>query len=372
MLIYILLILLTLLYWYIGYKDKNKIKKYFIILCIIFTIVSLFRFEVGTDYVNTYMSKFIKIKLIGTDDHFEILFLLLNKLFILLKLSSVNLIQFCSIITIPLFFRFIKNNLKKEYWFLGALFFIITTIYFATFNLIRQYISIAIMLNVLEYIKKEKYIKYIIFNLIAIGFHYSSIVGIIYLLFYLINKNKNKKNNKILIFFYIISIIFIFIDTWDLILKLETILPNRYKYFLWKTLTRKYSSIFKVFIPNILLILFYKERNKIKKYDKNYKLYLIGLYIYVIINNMFYGINIFKRIIIFFESFLIIVIPKLIEYYNNHKTFEYKNIKIKNFNKLFTLFIIIYYLCVTILGIFINNGSGVIPYKSIFMFLGDL
>ena len=136
MLIYILLILLTLLYWYIGYKDKNKITKYFIILCIVFTCISFFRYAVGTDYVDVYLLKFDKVKLVNYDYHLEKLFLDLNRLFIKYKLTGVNLLQFCSIITIPLFFIFIKNNLKKEYWFLGALIFIISTIYCYIINAI--------------------------------------------------------------------------------------------------------------------------------------------------------------------------------------------------------------------------------------------
>ena len=87
------------------------------------------------------------------------------------------------------------------------------------------------MLFGLDFLKNKKYFLYLLCIIIAIGFHYSSIVGITYFIFYLLFKNEKK--DKILKILYIISVLFIFIDIWNILVSLkEYILPHKYYYFL--------------------------------------------------------------------------------------------------------------------------------------------
>lgn len=366
MLIYILMILLTFLFWFDANKQRNikLYKKYFIILCVVFTAVSFFRFNVGTDYLYTYVYKYNIIKLSGNDAHFELLFYLLVKLFILFKISPIVLIQLCSLVTIPLFFNFIYNNLKKEYWFMGVLIFMISTIYFATMNTIRQYLAISIILYAYKYLKEQKYKKYFLFLLLACGFHYSSILAIIPLVFNFFFKEGKK--DKILLVFYLVSLFLFFLDTNKLLSIIHYISPSKYKYFFdLSYFPRNNMAFLKIIVPNILLILLFINKEKIKKYDKSFYLYFIPFLFYIIIYNVFYGLELFKRVILYYECFIILIIPVLTNFYKNNPI-KIKKHKINNSYKIFALCNIGYYLVLTIYRIFLTGGHQVVPYMSIF------
>ena len=60
-----------------------------------------------------------------------------------------------------------------------ALFVYLTTFYFLTFSGIRQWLSVAIISYAIKYIRKEKYVTYIIWVLIASTFHLSALLGML-------------------------------------------------------------------------------------------------------------------------------------------------------------------------------------------------
>ena len=82
-------------------------------------------------------------------------------------------------------------------------------------------------------------------------------------------------------------------------------------------------------------------------------MYLLGVAIYVILNNAFYGINVFIRIYTLFEYFTLYLIPFII---NSGKTYNDK--------RMIKLAFVVYYIALTSYAIFYKNGNGVIPYDT--------
>lgn len=368
MIIYFLLILITLLFWRLSLIYKDKTECFFMILCLLFTLVSAIRYNVGTDYDYTYLHLYNRIKVGYGTDHFEILFMLLNRLFLFYKMPAWSLISFCSLITIPLFFVFIKNNLDKKYWFLGVLLFILSTIYFASMNLVRQYLAISIILMSYKYLKNREIVKYILCIIFASLIHTTALIALINL----ISLIKSKYLNRIMIILYLISIVFIFVNVQNFFGIIEPFVPKRYNYIFQKDFfaSRNIASVLKNIFPNILLIFCLLNRNKMEKKYKYFKIYLFNLFIQVLILNILYGFNVFIRISYFFDFSLIILIPTLYDYIKNNDIrlnfIKFKNNK-KVFSSIFLLGTIFYYSILVTYCIFIKNGHGVMPYKTIFM-----
>lgn len=311
---------------------------------------------------NTYHYHYSILKLTGNDVHFEILYKLVCKIFIFLKLSNINVLQFFSLLTVTMFFIFIRKNVNKKYWILAIFIFYTSTIYFDTFNLVRQYTSIAIMLYAFEFLKKEEYLKYIICLIIATGFHYSAFICIFHLLFYIFFKNN--KHTKILKIVYFISLVLIFIDCTKLIKNFSFLFPKKYLTYFQKLFKNKYS-ITELIIPNIMFYFMSKERKNIVKKNKVFDILYTGYFINIIILNAFYGVVLFGRLSLYFQYFIIIIVPILVEYYDNN-VFKLKNKIIKNFDKKFLFIMLLLFSIYLYYRGFILDANGIIPYRSIF------
>ena len=235
-------------------------------------------------------------------------------------------------------------------------------------NAVRQYMAIAILTYAYSFLKKKKNVKYIICVITAMLFHTSAIIALAIPIFNYIYKNK--KINKVLIGLYFLSIIFIFIDISSVINLFKFILPDRYDYYINSVFAveKNMSAIIKIILPNILLLISYLYKDKIEKKYTDFNYVLIAWYLYVLISNCFYGINIFIRLGWYFEYFILLLVPMLVSYFKNN-TFKIGNIEIKKFNLIITVVVIFTYLSMTIISIFINGGHGVVPYNTIFTLL---
>lgn len=357
MLIYSILIILTIFFHFYYFKipDGNKSRKRsFKFLKIIFTLVAAMRYGVGTDYLATYVPVFNWLKN-GLYYNYEYLFLHLNKFIIRFNGNALILLSLCSIFTIPSFFKFIKKNLPEKYWFLGVFLFIGTTIYYATMNVVRQYIAIAILLYAFEFLKENKIFKYILLNIVAILFHYTSMINFVFLAIYLLYKNK--KINYLLIGIYVFSLIFIIIDIRLFANLFAFVIPSKYLNYLNSQffLVKNYSALLKIILPNLISIFMIFNKDKIKD-SNNFNLIYCGMLLFSIISNIGFGVNIFIRLGWYFDYFYLLVIPMII---NNC----YINGKKKNGNLIIALSFV-YCLFWNIYSIFIQNGHGVVPYMT--------
>ncbi len=367
MLIYIILLIIPLVLHYVFLRKENfKLQKIlFWILCLIFTVTSCIRYGVGTDYLPIYNSFFLSIKM-GIYEHYELLFSLLNRFVAMINGNIVVLMTICAIFTIPIFFRFIKNNVDEKYWFYAVFLFIGTTIYYATMNLVRQYMAIAIILYAFEDLKKGHYIKFTLFNLIAMLFHTSAIFNIVLLILYYLWKHKYTK--YIFYGIYILSLILIFIDARNVIQFFSFLIPSRYLGYLDSVFfhERNWLAVLKIIYPNILLILYYKTVYQKNKEDRKVNFILLAHFVFVALSNAFYGINIFIRLGVYFDYYMILIIPSILCYFEEQIQNSANKRKYQFFYYTMLLFTIAYCFVWNVYSIFMKNGHGVIPYKTFF------
>lgn len=342
------------------YKIKdNYNEKSFNIAIIVLFLISGFRYQVGTDYQHM-LNVYNVIK--NGNSYTEFGYELLNKLIQINPLMNEYwlFLVISGIIIFPLSW-YIKRNTKKENWFLALYFYVATGIFFASFNLIRQYISIIIVLVGSEFLKKENilgYIKYCLCVLFAMMFHTSALIAFPYLLSYILFKKD--KFNKILLSVYICSLVLLVFDIRFVVKLFEFIIPNRWQWYLESGyfINRNTSAVVKQLVPNLLFIFSFIYKKDINKISDNFDIYYQMMFLCVCITNCFYGMMVLLRFSYYFDISFIFIIPIILDF-----------IKRKFSNKIFICFnicLIGYYLLLTIVTIFIMNGHGAMPYRTIF------
>lgn len=349
MIIYLILIILCLLCHYLFFKRKKNIT-FFLITFLIF-IISAVRYNVGTDYIHYSKIYFWIIN--NYNIYVEIGYKYFNELiyFIFNDVRYIYIIS--SLLIVFSFYKAIKDNVDKKYWFFSLFLFITSGILFSSFNLIRQYMAIAIIVGNIKWLVDKNYFKFILTVLIASTFHTSALIVIPFIVFVILSRNL--KTNKLLWIIYFISIFFLFIDIRNFIEFFSFLIPNRWiNYLTSEFLTeRNVSAIAKQVIPNIIAFYLINNRYKLIKNNSKNNVYILGYLFAVLLTNLFYGILVLVRFAYYFEPFLLFVIPIIID-----------GFKKKNNRMIITWLIIIYYLLLTIVTIFIMNGNDVVPYVS--------
>ncbi len=356
MIIYILLIGLCL-FGQFFVNSKNK-KYYFEILVLLCTMVSAFRFQVGQDYQHvTDVYNWIAN---GYDVYVEFGYKLMNEIILFIPFFNEKILYIItSFFIIIMFGIFIKRTVSKEYWLLSLFLFITTGIYFASMNLVRQYMAIAICLLAILKLDRAKNIQFVILTFIAITFHTSALIMFAFALFYILLKKTN--STTIMWIIYSLSLVFIIIDLRQLIEFFSFLIPDRWKWYLDSNFLndRNTSAIVKQLIPNIIVVYSIVKNKELKKHYDKFDISFALIFMSTIITNCFYGILVLLRLSNYFDFGFLIIIPIIFDYLVKYD----KKIKLSKF---YIISIIVYYLLLTVMTIFIMNGHGVMPYKTIF------
>ena len=329
----------------------------------ILVLISVCRYEVGTDYnhFSYVFDRFIKGNGVYTEFGYKSYMWFINKMF---HDNSIALYAGEAIFTILCFGYFIVKNVNKKYWIYAGSLFITTTIYFATMNATRQYVAIGFLLLAFEQMKQKKYVKMTILFIISITFHASSVAVLVYFggILWVNWKQRDEQRLRVLHILVIVSICLMFVDLRNIfqiisiVLEKISFLKRFVKYFESIFFTRQNeTAIMKFIIPDLFWLYLYYNYKKLKNENKNISYFMVMYALYLIINNCFYGINIFIRLGWYFEFSLLILIPLGVEMIENYK----KRFFIK-------MMFMIYYLALTSYSIFYKGGHGVVPYKSIF------
>ncbi len=125
------------------------------------------RFDLGEDYFQKY----------SEDSKGEVLYAFLNLVLLWLGIPFQYSIIVMSLVTCFFTFGAIYRTSKDVVW--GIAIYILLTFYLYSFNAQRQMAAVAILLYGYTYVKEKKYIAYLVFVLIASGFHHSSLVALI-------------------------------------------------------------------------------------------------------------------------------------------------------------------------------------------------
>ena len=359
--------LIAALYLFSLTKGYNR-QAVFNFMMFLLALVSGLRYQTGTDYGNFVgvFRNFISGKKVYTEIGYNFYMYLVNALFgantLVLYLGQALLIVWS-------FARFIRKNVLKEYWLYAGSLFVTSTIFFQTMNTSRQYVSIAFLLIAFDYGKERKMGRFVLFSLIALTFHLSSIICVAVFLFLFLFINKRKDQDRIMRLLntlVLISIILGVIDVRNIFAGAAGLLSRisffrRFLTYLSSTffLARNGNSRLKFIIPNFVWFYIYSHYKRFKQTKKEIPYmdyYFILFAIYLIIENCFSGINVFIRIAIQFEVFLLPVIP----------------ICIKSASKanrgLLYIFFLLYFLALTVYSIFLQGGTGTVPYRCILFY----
>lgn len=355
MAVYIVVIIILYISSFVNY---GKIKKHIYWLFVTaLAILSGIRYFVGTDFgiqMNYYNWTLNGTTKSWLEPGFRIYILFIDKVFG----NFQWFIFIASIFVIFSFGYYIYKNLPERNWFFSLALFVVSTIYFATFNLERQYIAIALLLYGYENLKKKKYIKTIMFTGIAISFHTSSVVFIIaYILYFLIIRFKStKKLYKIINIVLIASIIGGIIDIRSVFFTIgRFFIPSEYIGYLATNFfhEKNWLALLKMIVPFAVWIYIYYFFPEEKK--EKFKEYLPLFTPWVAIDTLFAGVNVLLRVGMYFEWVLLIIYPLFI----NGMKKKINRMLFKN------LFLIIYTL-LTVYSIFLQGGHGVVPYQTFF------
>ena len=188
----------------------------------------------------------------------------------------------------------------------------------------RQTISVALILLSTIKFNEKKYFRTAILFILAILFHYSAIVSIgIYILFY-INNQKFHHKLKILLYFFIFSLLIIMVIFYNELLYFFTyeieILPEKFYLYLESDYaTEGAKSFFEIGSRCIWLLLGFLGIKRIKD-DKNYITYYLLLVVQSILYIISYELANAERIGYYYYYIgLIYTIPSLIKMFKDNK-----------------------------------------------------
>ena len=349
MIIYVLSLLLTLILMSLAIKNKsNKNYKVLAILSVIpFLFISAFRYDVGTDYFYRYAPNYITIANGGNIKNLEFTFKVLIKICSFFTDSYVSLFFVTSaIIIIPIFYIIYK---KSKYPLLSIVLFIIGGFFFDSLNLVRQYISIVIILCSHSYLLDKKYFKWILWILFAALFHKSALIG--FLLFFIRDK-KYFKSQYILP----LSVIIILFGNYirDIIVFLISLTPySNYVNSIYAKSDIRETIIIANFIIYLSMLVLYGYKEKNDKIDKIDIFYMNVQSLTMILCLFSIQFNLLYRIVEYFSIFQIISIPYMLD--------------LKKKYSIYVLFILISLYGTCFFHLFIkNNVNEVTPYRFVF------
>lgn len=323
-------------------KNSTLIYKIFVLLSFLpLFLVSALRYDVGTDYFYRYVPGF-QWMMCGGQETYEKGFLLINKIVLLFTRDYAWLF----ILTSFLFCFFVYKAIyqQSEDIVYSILLLVVTTAYFISMNTVRQCVAVAIFLYATKYIKQEKFLKYLIWIIIAGTIHMSAYI---YIPVYFLCKNKVKTQIMILIFIIVSKSVLtkIFIEIISL--------TKYYGYFNSAFNTGEFD--FWTFAINFSILIFCYVFYKQGKNDMEYKIFTNIQFISVSLLLFSATIPLISRIIICFTFSQIIFLPKIFNYI--------KNRFIRNSAKFIVLTLYIIYMINTIV---IRGYHEVLPYQTIF------
>lgn len=269
-------------------------------------IVSGYRYYVGTDYAvykQLFLDTYPKMNELPSD---EIGYYILNKLVYKISTDYQSIFIVTSLIILLLIFITIYRECNK--YELGIYLFITLYHFYSSFNVIRQYIAIAITFYAVKYIFEHKFYKYLIAILLASSFHITAIIMIpVYFIVQI------KMDTKDFIYGAIIGIVCL--NAFEKVLSILIDLFPKYEQYNDSVLFT-YGSIRGLVIYGIIFMVIYIYRDKLIKADIKNSVYINFIFISLLVSILTTRGVLFARIAGFFNIYAVILIPNLIDIFN--------------------------------------------------------
>ena len=347
---YTIIILLAFASSYYAEKKNNK-KMVFLLALAISLLCGLRGPQIGVD-TRSYYNYFLNVQYsgysFGTDTGFSFICKILLELF---NKPEILILIFAIITNFLIIYRLWSFRNIASFSTMVLVYLVFQYPY--TFNIIRQYLAIAIIFWASKFIEREQNWKYILCNIIATTIHASAIIGFGYLL--LIQGSKAKKK-KYKIFKYGLAIVVAILSVIVMHGKMGKYLVyfNNSTYFEFSLLT-----VYKIIC--VLIILAFSKANLNKKFSitksKEYIplnksiaiLYLVGL----LIGSMGMFFQYMNRIGFYFSVFEMPFWGQVTKSINGPN---------RRFYKLLLYIIIVYYYIMTL----VTNVNGILNYTTFF------
>ncbi len=316
MLIYIGAFTCSALFLWLATKNENKIKNtsYIVLSVVLPVILAAMRAEnIGTDvqwYLKGCYNAAIRadniLVLLTVRSDIEPLFLLL--VYVCAKIfKNIFVLQgmIQLLISVPMYYAIWKN--KKETNPVYAVLIYYFIFYMNNLNIMRQSIAIAFSLLAIIHMKNSKYKLMICIQVIAIGFHYSAIVNVVFLLIYwMLKSNYRKQITKAIVIVLCMATLFYN----QIIIFLSRSIPFfRERYLLQTYISGNHSLL----MPELILYLvnfitvFIFNKSKVWNYYICIMSFmsLIGLF-------LVYNLGIIARITMYWNYYLIFSLPSFV------------------------------------------------------------
>lgn len=307
-------------------------------------LVGALRYMVGVDYHSyTYIFESVNA---GGSTHTEIGYRMLNLIVGAFTDDPQWIYAVTSLITLSLIvygcYKYSKNPAMSLFLFITAGY------VFSSFNILRQYIAIALVFASLKLIKEGRFFPFLLVILLAATFHKTAVIMIP---LYFLLRLRLKQSYMLMITAAGMCLI-------PLRGVLTSLLVNTfYPQYAGTDLIKSLSAFeFLYYVLLFAAVLFLCFRYKTTFFNDGYNL--------VIFNASFYSFLVYlclsfvpevNRIAVYIEFFVILLIPRLIE--------EEKNKKVRGmYYALFVLF----YLFFFVLSIGVMGRYNVLPYQTVF------
>lgn len=374
MYIYIITFLITILLVWLA-ENKAKSRKNKIILLILAVVpmffISAIRYNVGTDYEKRYVADYYTLLEGKNVGNLEIGFKAIDYLCLFFTKEPYLLFVITSLIILAIIFEVIYK--KSSNRILSIIVFFLGGYFFATLNIIRQYISVAFILLGYQFLmsenKKKAYIGFVICAILAFFMHSSSIICFIIILL-------TKKNIMDARWVIPLSILILILNKNIMVILTPIIKNTRFNVYLTGKFTTGELSILQI-VENLIIYLamyfsYYFEKKQGKELDKQgiTLINIQGLALLFTVSGVIH--TLFIRMAIYFVAFQIISIPYFFSILQFNTITDKINKKLKKNLKTKTVEIIIYsgivlgFSAMFIYTNILNNDNEVLPYKTIF------
>lgn len=224
----------------------------------------------------------------------------------------------------------------------------------SSYNLLRQGIAMSIVFFASQYLERKQYLKYIILSLIAVGFHSSAIIAVLFLIMYIVISKKNTIYTHIIIIITSCVITFLYSNVINILLDLG-IISEKYLMYLGEVDKGLDIIVILIRIPMLLLILlFYKIYCEKNNSNNIINCFLVDILILEIILAELKVVSVpIYRISMYLSYFKMLAYPKLEEVLKNKRN-----------KQIIVFFTVFYCLLVFVVLVMIRGNDEVYPYKT--------
>ncbi|TYC50695.1 EpsG family protein [Weissella muntiaci] len=304
-------------------------------------LVSALRYDVGVDFMSyKYYFDFSNNLVLPFEKGF------IGLIFFVRSVATNSQYLFIVVSLITIFFIFKAISDQSTGPFLSIFMFLTLYMYFSSFNILRQYISVALIFYAVKFIKVKQFTAYYFVVLLAISIHSSALI---FLLLPLVVRRIIRRSTLVLIM--ILEFIFFLYSTYWISL-IAIIIPKMAIYTGTQSVVHGTANMLALIVGSALIV-YFLNKDQLDQLNPNNNIY--GLLMTMLFPMLFFFDNIVvQRLGVYFIIFLIVFVPSELELL---KQGRYRILQLP------------FYMLCLILGIYSFNNqlaldnSGVLPYQ---------